>query len=157
MGAICSSETSLSGKNTIEVKQESETLGINVDSRYVDASDTIHDYLCTVCERKGKNSEAIAFCKSCTKYYCMPCSAAHDIFQDDHDVYGTDRMDEWKRHRQGNVTYELSSDGKEKLSTLETGCGHGLNHPCAVAFYSTTSQLLVAQKDSDDLVVFKLK
>ncbi|WAQ99868.1 hypothetical protein MAR_024241, partial [Mya arenaria] len=122
MGAICCSEASSSGTNTTKVKQETET-GINVDSRYVDASDTIYDYLCAVCERKGKDSKAVAFCKSCTKYYCVPCRDAHDKNHDDHEVYGTDRMGEWKRHRQGNMTYEdfFLEIGKTSINSQVAG------------------------------------
>ncbi|XP_053388659.1 heat shock 70 kDa protein 12A-like, partial [Mercenaria mercenaria] len=41
-------------------------------------SDEIFDLLCTVCKRKGKNTEAEKFCFDCGDYYCLTCVKVHD-------------------------------------------------------------------------------
>ncbi|XP_053402930.1 uncharacterized protein LOC128558110 [Mercenaria mercenaria] len=41
-------------------------------------SDETFDLLCTVCKRKGKNTEAEKYCVDCGDYYCLTCVKVHD-------------------------------------------------------------------------------
>ncbi|XP_053390122.1 uncharacterized protein LOC128553040 [Mercenaria mercenaria] len=41
-------------------------------------SDETFDLLCTMCKRKGKNSEARKYCVECQDYYCLICVNVHE-------------------------------------------------------------------------------
>ncbi|XP_053383612.1 uncharacterized protein LOC128549893 [Mercenaria mercenaria] len=45
-----------------------------------DASDELFDFICSPCNKKDKNSEAMKYCVDCQEYLCVPCVESHNSF-----------------------------------------------------------------------------
>ncbi|XP_053383611.1 E3 ubiquitin-protein ligase TRIM56-like [Mercenaria mercenaria] len=45
-----------------------------------DASDELFDFICSPCNKKDRNSEAVKYCVDCQEYLCVPCVESHNSF-----------------------------------------------------------------------------
>ncbi|XP_053383574.1 uncharacterized protein LOC128549887 [Mercenaria mercenaria] len=45
-----------------------------------DASNELFDFICSPCNKKDRNSEAMKYCVDCQEYLCVPCVESHNSF-----------------------------------------------------------------------------
>lgn len=59
------------------------------------ASDVLFDFSCSICEEKGKNTEALVYCEQCVKPLCTTCNDLHRPLFSNHVILGKDNIDQW--------------------------------------------------------------